>query len=535
MKKSILALGAVAALGGLGFAGSAHAIAYFGDGDGRVAVATDVLLAPGSVGHMLFTPYYTAQGVNGTIINITNTDGTNGKAVKVRFRGAANSDDVLDFTVFLSPGDVWTATVNAGADGRAQISTTDKSCTIPDASAWPATFMDLRLAPYLSNEVKTANVNEGYIEILNMADIPPNLLSDGVGTVNAGKKAGAANAVYTNIKHVAGVAPCSGTAFVDLLDTATIAPNGAAAEGYGLGAPTGGLMGTWGVFNQAELAVYSGNMTAVVATDNTLADDGVTPLPRAGLIAFTPQDGVAIPGGAAYVRPLTGDPLLASGKVQPLWFDLPDMSTPIALNYAGNAPDQASFLSQTLSRTYVYNEYVANAAGSSVPQLTDWVVSQPTRRYHAAVDYGSTSSAAKVWYNDDQNNAASPVVDATPANNRYNSLTLSQTAFGPQACISAGFGSTDREERINTSGGSFSPGVTSPYCGEVFTVQFGASSVLGAQVTKRAVTPVSTAGWAQLTLMGANRLPIVGYAATSIKNVSAGGNYGMTLPHRWAN
>ena len=149
------------------------------------------------------------------------------------------------------------------------------------------------------------------------------------------------------------------------------------------------------------------------------------------------------------------------------------------------------------------------------------------------MDYGASAAAARIAWNDQQTVATSPVVFANPSDNRYRVLTLSATEFGPQACLLAGFGSTDREERVNVAGGSFSPGVTAPYCGEVFTVQFGATSVLQAAVTKRKVNPVSDAGWASLTLMGANRLPIVGYAATSLKNTVAGGNYGMTLPHRW--
>ncbi|MBP7530325.1 MAG: cell surface protein, partial [Ottowia sp.] len=109
MKKSILSLSAAVALGGLGFAGAANAIAVF-DTDG--AAGGPVVLHPAGTGHQLFTPYYTAQGNMATLINIVNTDAVNGKAVKVRFRGASNSDDVLDFTLFLSPGDVWSGMVS---------------------------------------------------------------------------------------------------------------------------------------------------------------------------------------------------------------------------------------------------------------------------------------------------------------------------------------------------------------------------------------------------------------------------------------
>ena len=76
-------------------------------------------------------PYFNTQGTNATLLNITNTDTVNGKAMKVRFRGGANSDDVFDFQLYLSPGDVWTANIAAGSTGVSRMLTSDKSCTLP--------------------------------------------------------------------------------------------------------------------------------------------------------------------------------------------------------------------------------------------------------------------------------------------------------------------------------------------------------------------------------------------------------------------
>ena len=203
MKKSILALGAAAALGGLGFAGSAHALAVFAAGTTPASTATTLELNPGGTGHYLFTPYFSAQGTIGSMWSITNTDATNGKAVKVRFRSASNSDDVLDFTVFLSPLDVWTAGISQAADGTALITTTDKSCTLPVFPAAGVSFKTNRL-PSLSADQMASLTREGYVEMLNMADIPPG------------------SALYTAIKHVGGVAPCSAAAFAPL-QTVTVA------------------------------------------------------------------------------------------------------------------------------------------------------------------------------------------------------------------------------------------------------------------------------------------------------------------------
>ena len=516
MKKSILSLSAAVALGGLGFAGTAQAIGYIGvpATPPGVPAATFNAVNVGGVGNVLFTPYFSAQGSMTTMFNIANTDGTNGKAVKVRFRGAANSDDVLDFTVFLSPGDVWSASVSRNPDtGLAQISTGDTSCTIPDSSAWPADFSTLRLPGYVGAEELARNANEGYIEILNMADVPPTYVS--------GPDAGKANALYTNIKHVSGVAPCNGAAFATLLTP--LATDAAGAEEAGLAASTGGLMGTWAVANQENFSMFSGNHVAVMSASGW-ADGigGVNGVPARGYsnIVFTPQvesnlDLVAYP--AANV---TADPLLQTGTVTPLWFDLPDMSTPLIGAPAAGAPEaQALAISNALAHRNVLNDYVANAADASVPMATDWVVSQPTRRYFAVMNYATSAATAAVMPN--------PV-----ASNPYAGLLNKVvTAMGPQACMQVGFGSTDREERVNVTGGSFSPGATSPTCGEVFVVKFGANSVLQAAATTRQVSPVGTEGWAQLTLPA--RLPVVGYAATSIVNNDTGAHYGWTLPHRW--
>ena len=517
MKKSILSLGAAVALGSLGFAGSAQAIGYFGAPNTPPAApgaATANAINPGSVGNMLFTPYFSAQGSMATLLNITNTDGVNGKAVKVRFRGAANSDDVLDFTVFLSPGDVWTASVARNASGIAQISTTDKSCTIPDASAWPAPFSTLRLPSYLSADQANINANEGYIEILNMADVPPTFLG--------GANKGNVNPLYTNIKHVSGVAPCNGAAFATVLSpTATDAVG---AELAGLSAPTGGLMGTWAVANQDNFAMYSGNHVAVTST-NAIAGLNLIPQPAYTNITFAPQVGSNLDTAAFPAANVTADVLLQAGTITPLWFDLPDMSTPLLTAPAAGAPEiQALALSQALQHHTVLNDYVANATDAAVPMATDWVVSQPTRRYFAVMDYGTSAATAAVQYNP---------VGANPYAGLLNKVV---TANGPQACMLVGFGSNDREERVNVIGGSFSPGVSSPTCGEVFVIKFGATSVLQAAVTTRTVSPVGTEGWAMLTMPGPTTgLPVVGFAATSILNQNTSAHYGWTLPHRFVN
>lgn len=109
MRKNVLSLSIAAMIGGLGFAGAASAgVAYETNGAtgttaflaqtgiGAAANATVLEVNAKGVGHNLLTPYFSVQNGNGTLLSIVNTDTNNGKAVKVRFRGASNSDDVFD-------------------------------------------------------------------------------------------------------------------------------------------------------------------------------------------------------------------------------------------------------------------------------------------------------------------------------------------------------------------------------------------------------------------------------------------------------
>ncbi len=87
-----------AVLAGLGVAGSAEAV--YQDVNG--------------VGQVLVYPYYTVQsaaaGNFNTYLSVVNTT-NKAKVVKVRFREGRTSVEVLDFNLYLSANDVWTAAV----------------------------------------------------------------------------------------------------------------------------------------------------------------------------------------------------------------------------------------------------------------------------------------------------------------------------------------------------------------------------------------------------------------------------------------
>ena len=118
-QKSLYAV--VAGLSALGATGAAQAVSVNHDG----------------LGQALIYPYYTVRepkvGASyNSLLSVVNSTGS-AKAVKVRFLEGKNSREVLDFNLYLSAKDVWTAAIIPTTDG-AGIFTADTSCTTPKVS-----------------------------------------------------------------------------------------------------------------------------------------------------------------------------------------------------------------------------------------------------------------------------------------------------------------------------------------------------------------------------------------------------------------
>ena len=487
MRKNLLAVSIAAMVGGLSGAANAAVIN---------AGTTATVLEPTTtgVGHILTVPYFSTQGNNKTLLNIVNTDTVNGKAVKLRFRGAANSDDVFDITVYLSPGDVWTADVAADSEGFSRLVTTDNSCTLPSAEA-------IKLddnGRFKTNRVQGQKdqTREGYIEILNTANIAPAV-------------APATNALFTAIKHVNGKAPCT-TAVMDLQETDLADAAAAAARGYSN--PTGGLMANWVLVNVSGFASHSGEAVAVRANDGAGAN-------AAGNIVWFPQT-TATPGAAS--NTLTSDPLLQSpgfaGQVAN--YDFPDLSTPYLTAAAAGAPEvQAIALSNALGTTAVTNEYITGNGFS-----TDWVFSMPTRRYAVALDYAAPAATRLLF------NAANTA--------HYTAANTSLSPDGFQACVTPGaLRGYDREEQTQTTF-VISPSAALRLCGEVSVLAFnnkGNASVLDAKIARNDIASRFNEGWFSIATPAraggsAFGLPIIGFAAAKV----SGANLGGTWKHRTA-
>ncbi len=518
MKKNVLALSITAAVMGLGFAGGAQAIVTVGG-----ATATSLDINSDGIGHILLVPYYTAQADNATLLNITNTDVVNGKAVKVRFRGASNSDDVFDFQVFLSPGDVWTANISKRADGVATLTTADASCTKPAKATLNATgFVTSRLDSAATAAQRATGTLEGYVEIFNMADIAPTL-------------GAAVNPLFTAVKHVNSVAPCSGTAWT-ALDNTNLA-DVAAANAAGLTSPTTGLMANWTIINIVGTSTYGGaavaiqaNTTAVTAATATTAATFVQTAAR-GNIVYWPQTGTAVGAAAAY----TADPLLRSGATVAAFYDLPDLSTPYtntdapvaagALPVSVTAVQQAANLSGSIATTSVINEFLTD---SLINATTDWVFSMPTRRYSVALNYAT---------------GAREYTALTPSYFDISNTLVSSR----QICVTKITAKAyDREENtpLNSEAVVISPSTPAApifFCGEasVVSVNNGGSAtpsgVLKATVARNDIaTDTYKQGWINVSTPGATAgsgLPVLGSAF--VRATAGTSQFGMNWDHRY--
>ena len=532
MRKNLIAMSVAAFVGGLGMAGGAAAGVWADNGAATVTPTTAVQerIRQSGTGHQLIVPYFNTQNGNATLINIVNTDVVNGKAVKVRFRGASNSDDIFDFQLYLSPGDVWTANLSKGPNGMTRLTTTDKSCTLPAGvgSGAGSDFVLARLPQTLTGDALHTQTREGYVEMFNMADIPP-MLPNPDGSVSA-----TANALFTAIKHVSGVAPCTPST-MNLLAADTFSTVDAYSRGFR--SPSASLFANWTVVNVPKSGSATGEAYALTAA---LAGGG----PGRGNIVFFPQTGGAAPTVNFFTAdpslrtftqavPVAGDVTNGAGGayaggalpiIQASMFDLPDVSTPYLLlaayppGYTDPVVQQIN-LDIALSTFAVSNEYLTDPL---INAFTDWTFSQPTRRYNVAPDYRPLSTPAAM------------VRAFGFPNTFYNAASTAVSGF--QICANTG-GVTfwDREE-FTAVGNNFviSPNPPAPgfrLCGEVSVLTFNSTgpSVLGAEVARtNFATGTVRDGWAQVLTPGiGNGLPVVGksYSAASTGTLNVGGSW----------
>jgi len=421
--------------------------------------AEAVYLSPNNTGQVLVYPYYTVQSTNGnswnTFISVVNTT-SRAKAVKVRVLEGKASAEVLDFNLFLSPNDVWTAAiVPAGTDSSApgHLVTSDVSCTNPPIPAGGVDFRNFTYATAFDSIAGTGldRTREGYVEMLEM------------GTLT-----GAWAAAVTH--NSAGVpANCA------VVQGPVLTPSS-------IEAPQGGLVGTGTLINvnSGRDAGYKADALDAFSNVSTYSDAG-SAAPTLGNAA--PAMSLVINSGGIDTAG-TGSSSLAT-VYRTDW-------TAVSGVTAGSRATAAVFM-----HSAILNEFILDAATAS---NTDWVITQPLKR-----NFVTNTAAATPYTNVFTTNGACETISFTYFNREEQSATASGVDFSPLPPSAAPNSLCWESNVLSIRNGSQSGATT-------------ASLVLGSvNVTNVTVNSTFQNGWARLNFIGTNALTngMAGAAATS--------------------
>jgi hypothetical protein len=363
MRKNPLATAIVA-----GFAGAA--------GLASVALAqtatSRMYLNADGLGQVLIYPYYTVNDGNATLISVVNTTGRT-KAVKVRFLEGRNSREVLDFNLYLSPFDVWTASLTdiGNATGPGVLRTTDTSCTVPNILNDFGGEVPFRNFQYAGTSLLTQDdgpnglerTREGYVEMIEMGEVvDDNSLLD-LAPNDYGLPAAARNRFSSAATHNAGVPnDCDALTFSWTPGLGDWATDTADVD---LLAPRGGLFGSASIVDVAFGTNLSYNADAI---DGFFQNQGTRTLGDGRVMANT-----------LHTEPGSLLPSLANGRTaagQAVAEVLVNGSA-VAMSFPANRAIGA--VSSVFMYDAIYNEFVTSSAlGAS----SEWVVTFPTKRQH---------------------------------------------------------------------------------------------------------------------------------------------------------
>ena len=416
------------------------------------ATGQSMYINEGGLGEVLVYPFYSASGGNDTYVQVVNTTNRT-KAVKVRIIEAQNSDEVLDFNLYLSPQDEWAAviTTNPLLGGPAIIRTVDNSCTVPELGTQGGTQTTLangdivRDQPFSTalfagdTDQSNERTTEGYIEIIEMGQLNP-----GVGL--------GADAVHLGAPTFAPV-NCAA-----LVDAWRVAPVGIWESAAG---PQAQLLSPWeggGLYGYSVLInVDEGTAVGV----DSVAVDRFAAVGAAG----------TVPAGL-HTAPGDTQPTLSSGTNAATIFKA-GLATDFTFLVAGANGGLDAF-SALFMTDVIVNDYVIDP---DIDALTDWVITMPTKK-----QYDGTSPFTAAW---NLTNACEPVT-----------IELWDREEAP--------------ELPGTEGPVFSPAPPAPpgppgfsICTEVSVITFGDGSAIEASDKIRYGLPnvEFTEGWASVRLV----------------------------------
>lgn len=434
---------------------------------------------PEKTGEVILFPFYNADNGNATNMHLVNTT-DDVKAVKIRFVEHVNSDEVLDFNLYLSPRDHFAFGVikNPTGEGAAVI-TSDASCTVPALGsangAFPGTTTTnadgsiTRVQPFVNYQYdddtddRIERTLTGHVEVIEM------------GTVTAGTLASAA------IHGATGKPTC--TALVKAWSQGGTWDQTPFAS---ITAPTGGLYGLAYHINVEEAASFGFEPTAI--------DDWAI-----GNV-YHSDPGDLNPTLAA------GDPVATVHYGNGTWSDL---------DWSPSGADSGTLaISSILMTAEIENDVMINPV---IGGQTDWVVTFPTKRLHV--------------------DRAAPLAP-------YTDVYIGSGAAAQLECEEVGITQWDREEKTFRPTTGFSPAPEQDdieICNEVAVISMGAAgSALNVEEGLTTLGFSYTEGWMEvtmdqevgtpITLIG---LPAIGFAAYKVQNGAM--SYGNAAEHKTTN
>ena len=421
-------------------------------------------------GEILVYPFYSAESGNSTNVNITNTTET-AKAVKIRIIEGENSQEVLDFNVYMSAEDHFSFAITATADGGGSLVTNDNTCTVPRLTLGEA--VPFRNFLYVGDKGKDDPATEdkdesfdntsitrtatGYIEVIEMGQLIMTKANWDVKTDPDGSKTpDSISPMLAAITHGADGVPADCDLPVAAWTTGGAWHAEAAAEatattsGRGSSFFTGtdswsggGLYGEASVVNVGEAAAFGYDADAI---ESAVAGFGYE-------LHYPPGD--------------TKPDFTSPGVVEQSTVEVDGTQVDMDYSTTGGAADGSLLAVTSLFQTKeVINDFVTDPG---IAALTDWILTMPTKFQHigryAAASAGPPATPEKLTL----------VPFSTPWNGRT-------------ACEYATLYNWDREEanpQFIPDIPDFSPApdveielYDLPLCYEVNVVQFGDESAV---------------------------------------------------------
>jgi hypothetical protein len=327
-------------------------------------------------GEALVLPFYSAQNGNNTYFNLVNTTGQY-KAVKIRIVEAWNSQEVLDFNLYMSPKDHFSFNIKADGEG-AQLVTVDNSCTVPEIPKVDAEdvtppikrAVSFRNTKYSGDKGGTGATaydytgefreQVGYIEVIEMGQVVDVDLVTAITHVDGvpGDCSVIVDA-WSIVDDVEGAwyADANGEQVGVSGGTANVGTTGMGADWNG-----GGLYGVATVINVAEGTAFGYD---AVAIENLVDDD----------------DARGATGAALHYAPGDTRPDFADASISDTATVAINGSQVTYTNGALIAGDESyNTVSAVLMSDSISNDYVVDP---TINALTDWVITMPTKSHYA--------------------------------------------------------------------------------------------------------------------------------------------------------